>query len=212
MEEAFVYKWTNKENGMYYIGKHKGTDNDGYISSGKAFLSSYNADPDMFYRDIVYRGTDRECLNMEQKLIKQALNIDGYEKLYNATAWALLKEWKRTCTWCNSVVDPRNTVWLKSFSELHFENCSKNPKNIEWEEKYYAHRIKRIKQLKRLSKGKRTTKTEDVVDITIPSSILKINAKIDRLMRINNKENGFKYADDIRDLRKWKKSLLEKKI
>lgn len=196
MEEAFVYKWTNKENGMYYIGKHKGTEDDGYISSGKYFLSSYNEDPNMFYRDIVFRGTNKECLNMEQKLIRQSLNIDGYEKLYNVTAWALLKEWKRTCTWCNSIVDPRNEVWLKSFSEIHFENCSKNPKNIAWEKKYYAPRIKRLPKSKIAYEPKST------------HNLIKINDKIDRLMRINNKENDFKYADDIRDLRNLKRSIL----
>jgi len=121
--ESFVYKWINKENGMYYIGKHKGTDNDGYISSGKAFLEEYNYDPESFYREIVYRGTDRECLNMEQNLIKQSVRLDGYQKLYNQTGWALLKEWKRTCTHCGNIVDPRNEEWLKSFSERHFENC-----------------------------------------------------------------------------------------
>ena len=129
MYEAFVYKWTNKKNEMYYIGKHKGAENDGYVSSGQYFLSSYVACPDNFYREILFRGTDKECLNEEQKLIRKSIFIDGHEKLYNRTTWSLLKEWKLTCQWCNNIVDPRNTIWLRSFSMYHFENCAKNPKN-----------------------------------------------------------------------------------
>ena len=45
MHEAFVYVWTNIENNMIYIGKHKGAQDDGYISSGKYFLAQYNQNP-----------------------------------------------------------------------------------------------------------------------------------------------------------------------
>ena len=42
--EAFVYKWT-KTDGFWYIGFHKGSIDDGYISSGEYFLPS-NLSPD----------------------------------------------------------------------------------------------------------------------------------------------------------------------
>lgn len=50
MEEARVYKWTNIETGKFYIGRHKGQDRDGYISSGKmynAYDSMYMKMPDL---------------------------------------------------------------------------------------------------------------------------------------------------------------------
>ena len=85
MHEAFVYKWTNKDNEMYYIGKHKGTDTDGYISSGKSFLIEYRKNPNNFYREILFRGDNRECLNMEQSMIRYSISTDGYAKIYNRT-------------------------------------------------------------------------------------------------------------------------------
>ena len=35
--DGFVYVWLNKLNGRYYIGSHKGSPDDGYTGSGKAF-------------------------------------------------------------------------------------------------------------------------------------------------------------------------------
>jgi len=37
MYAGFIYEWTNKLNGMKYIGSHKGTIDDGYTGSGKRF-------------------------------------------------------------------------------------------------------------------------------------------------------------------------------
>lgn len=37
MYTGFIYEWTNKLDGMKYIGSHKGTIDDGYTGSGKRF-------------------------------------------------------------------------------------------------------------------------------------------------------------------------------
>ena len=129
MHESFVYKWTNLENNRYYIGKHKGDENDGYVSSSFPFNASYDLSPNIFAREILFRGTDKECLSYEQNLIREAIRIDGYEKIYNRTGWTLLSEWKRTCLHCGSIVDPRNQEWVEAFNEKHFENCRKNSIN-----------------------------------------------------------------------------------
>jgi GIY-YIG catalytic domain len=39
---GFIYEWTNKLNGMKYIGSHKGTIDDGYTGSGKRFENARN--------------------------------------------------------------------------------------------------------------------------------------------------------------------------
>jgi hypothetical protein len=47
---GFVYLWTNTENGMKYIGSHKGDVNDSYIGSGVYFRRAYNKNPKKFER------------------------------------------------------------------------------------------------------------------------------------------------------------------
>jgi hypothetical protein len=39
---GFVYEWTNKLDGMKYLGSHKGTIDDGYTGSGKRFGNAVN--------------------------------------------------------------------------------------------------------------------------------------------------------------------------
>lgn len=83
MEEAFVYIWKNLANGKSYIGYHKGTEDDGYISSSSShlFWSDFNDSTMQWIREIVHRGTCEECLRHEQELLK---SIDLREdKWYN---------------------------------------------------------------------------------------------------------------------------------
>jgi len=128
--EAFVYVWTNTKNNMYYIGKHKGSEDDGYISSGKYFLDAYNADPTTFERTIVFRGTHDEVRKEENRRIDEAIRNSGYERIYNLTTWDRLRRWKRTCLHCGSVCCPENEQWAEAFEKIHFDNCSKSPKNL----------------------------------------------------------------------------------
>ena len=53
---GFVYKWTDSTNGMYYIGRHKGSPDDGYIGSGFYFRRAYDTRPEAFSREILYYG------------------------------------------------------------------------------------------------------------------------------------------------------------
>ena len=39
---GFIYEWTNKLDGMKYLGSHKGTINDGYTGSGTRFRNAVN--------------------------------------------------------------------------------------------------------------------------------------------------------------------------
>ena len=53
---GFVYKWIDTSNGMYYIGSHKGTVDDGYIGSGTYFSSAFNKRSNSFVREVLYVG------------------------------------------------------------------------------------------------------------------------------------------------------------
>ena len=79
--EAFVYQWFNLTNGKTYIGYHKGDICDGYISSShnQDFWDDYY-NPDMKWeRKILFKGTKDECLQIEQRLLKEIdLRNDRY--------------------------------------------------------------------------------------------------------------------------------------
>jgi len=49
---GFVYKWTNLEDGMMYIGSHCGSVDDGYIGGGVYFTRAYKKNPEAFIREI----------------------------------------------------------------------------------------------------------------------------------------------------------------
>ena len=56
--DSFVYLWINKSTDKKYIGKHKGTTDDGYVASSELFLADYNECPDNFKRTILAYGSD----------------------------------------------------------------------------------------------------------------------------------------------------------
>jgi len=72
-KEAFVYKWVNLTNGKYYIGYHKGSLGDGYVSSSHNynFWGDFN-NPNMEWdRQILFEGSKYDCLKFEQDLLRQ---------------------------------------------------------------------------------------------------------------------------------------------
>ena len=79
--EAFVYKWT-KTDGFWYIGFHKGSIDDGYISSGEYFLEDYNKNPDLWTREILATGTISEMYDYETELL-QEFNAKDDSMSYN---------------------------------------------------------------------------------------------------------------------------------
>jgi hypothetical protein len=79
MEKCFVYEWINTVTSKKYIGYHKGSENDGYISSSKnpEFWNDY--DLGLLERHILFHGSMEECVTLESKLLQDT----DIEKLYN---------------------------------------------------------------------------------------------------------------------------------
>lgn len=50
---SFIYIWFNTVKRKFYIGKHYGWVNDGYVCSSKAMLIDYNRNPEHFKRRIL---------------------------------------------------------------------------------------------------------------------------------------------------------------
>lgn len=82
-KEAFVYKWSNLTNGKFYVGYHKGSLDDGYISSShnEMFWDDFNNTEMVWEREIMFIGSKNDCLFEEQKILKEYDLKDS--KLYN---------------------------------------------------------------------------------------------------------------------------------
>lgn len=83
--EAFVYIWNNLTDNKKYIGYHKGSQDDGYVSSSssKLFWNDFEDDTKEWKRDIVFEGTKSESLKYEQELLKQ-IDLKSEEYYNNA--------------------------------------------------------------------------------------------------------------------------------
>lgn len=81
--EAFVYLWTNKINSRKYVGYHKGSKDDGYISSTSNDNFWKDFDTHEFERQILFEGTRDECLKYEQDYLK-SIDISSDEWYNNA--------------------------------------------------------------------------------------------------------------------------------
>jgi len=69
-QEAFVYLWYDAPNKKYYLGKHKGTADDGYTHSSTIW-ESFTKDtiPEGVSRRILAYGTDEEMCILEHELL-----------------------------------------------------------------------------------------------------------------------------------------------
>ena len=68
--ESFVYCWTDVKRNMLYVGKHKGSVDDGYICSSKYLLSEYKSRPSDFTRSIIAFGSDSDMISLETTILK----------------------------------------------------------------------------------------------------------------------------------------------
>lgn len=80
-KEAFVYRWRHT-NGMWYIGYHKGTHDDGYICSSETARPAIENDPDNWCRKILRYGTKKEMLALERRILTK-LNAKDNDRSYN---------------------------------------------------------------------------------------------------------------------------------
>jgi hypothetical protein len=78
---GFVYRYTNKLNGKWYIGSHKGHPDDGYTASGVLIKQSFaKHGMESFDREILYQGPN--YISEERKLLTE-LNAAKSNESYN---------------------------------------------------------------------------------------------------------------------------------
>lgn len=65
---GFIYLWYDRKHKRYYLGRHWGTEDDGYICSSTNMRNNYNNRPDDFKRRIIKRVyTSQEDLVLEEQ-------------------------------------------------------------------------------------------------------------------------------------------------
>ena len=80
--ESFVYCWTDRATNKLYIGKHKGSTDDRYISSSKYMLEEYIRRREDFCREILAVGNDEDMVAFESAILI-ALNAAKDPLFYN---------------------------------------------------------------------------------------------------------------------------------
>lgn len=83
---GFVYIWYDSKHKRFYIGSHKGSLDDGYISSSSWMKSSYKRRPHDFKRRILKRSyfQDRkDLLDEEQKWLNLIKDEELGKRYYN---------------------------------------------------------------------------------------------------------------------------------
>lgn len=85
MKDSFVYIWHNLTNNCKYIGYHKGRIDDGYVSSSSndRFWKDYFNRLHDWKREIIFEGSQEECLKYEQNYLK-SIDISSDEWYNNA--------------------------------------------------------------------------------------------------------------------------------
>lgn len=73
---SFVYKWTNTKDGRYYIGRHTGTLDDGYISSSLVLNPLVESNPEEWTRDILSKGSSEQMAIAEILQLKKHKAVD----------------------------------------------------------------------------------------------------------------------------------------
>ena len=83
-KESFIYLWYDAPNDMYYLGKHKGSQDDGYTHSSYVW-PRFTKDniPEGVTREIIAEGTDEEMCVLEHKLLKFEKENGNWDRYYN---------------------------------------------------------------------------------------------------------------------------------
>lgn len=84
---GFIYVWYDRKHKKYYLGRHWGLENDGYICSSTNMRNNFKNRPEDFKRRIVSRiHTSIEDLIVEEQRWLDMINLyELNEKYYNKT-------------------------------------------------------------------------------------------------------------------------------
>ena len=84
---GFIYLWFDKKHKRFYIGRHWGTENDGYICSSSNMRNNHNNRSHDFKRRIISRiyTSNEDLIIEEQRWLDMIKPEELNEKYYNKT-------------------------------------------------------------------------------------------------------------------------------
>jgi hypothetical protein len=86
---GFIYLWYDRKHKRYYVGRHWGTIDDGYICSSNNMRHNYQNRPDDFKRRIICRVDNKESLVLEeQRFLDMIKPSEIGSRYYNASVKA----------------------------------------------------------------------------------------------------------------------------
>lgn len=148
---SFIYIWFNKVKKMFYIGKHYGAVDDGYVCSSKMMLIDYNRNPEHFKRrvlEFVDEKDGSQSLDAESKWLslipdeqlgkkyynlknKNFGNTRGHKKSYVWNAGLSKSEQKeylelrKNRLFCLLTEKPKRGIFFKPVIQYNCEICGK---------------------------------------------------------------------------------------
>ena len=148
MSEAFVYRWYDAPNDMYYLGKHKGSQDDGYTHSSTVW-EHFTKDniPEGVTREIIAEGTDEEMCVLEHKLLKFEKENGNWDRYYNEslgdpryvdTSGENNPMWKGGITYDRKEYDRKRqqTPEYKEYQRKYRESEQYKERSKAWHKKY----------------------------------------------------------------------------
>lgn len=84
---GFIYIWFDKKHCKYYLGRHWGLENDGYVCSSRMMRQSYNRRPNDFKRRIISRvyTSNQDLVLEEQRWLDMIKSNELGIRYYNKT-------------------------------------------------------------------------------------------------------------------------------
>ena len=79
---GFIYIWYDRKHQRYYLGRHWGTENDGYICSQSNMRNNFKNRPEDFKRRIVSIVNDKQALVEEEQRWLNMIDVEELGKKY----------------------------------------------------------------------------------------------------------------------------------
>lgn len=185
LQESFVYLWYDSNNKKFYLGKHKGTPDDGYTHSSTVWERfTANEIPKGVRRRILAYGTDPEICKLEHKLLKNRKKR-CWHRYYNTG----LGDPRYIDQW-----GPNNHMYGKKLTEEEKEAKSQWMKN-EW-----ATRRKGWKPTPEMNKRNSETKKRMYASGELVHPMLGKKLSKDTIAKIQEtrKKNGFCHTEETK--------------